>query len=69
MKTYRKKRKSLKRKKKTRRVKINKMKGGNLPMHSINSTPNFRAAWVGIPNPNQPSGFGWLDPTFLFPCK
>ena len=59
MKTYRKKRKSYKRKK-TRRVRFNKMRGGN---------PNFRASWVGIPNPNQPTGFGWLNQTFLFPCN
>ena len=68
MKTYRKRRKSHKRRK-TRRVRLNRMRGGNLPMHSINSTPNFRAAWVGIPNPDQPAGFGWLNQTFLFPCK
>lgn len=35
------------------------MKGGN----------KFVASWVGVPNKNDPTGFGWLNKSFLKPCN
>lgn len=35
------------------------MKGGN----------KFIASWVGVPNKNDPTGFGWLNKSFLKPCN
>ena len=30
---------------------------------------NFRTSWVGVANPQQPAGFGWLYKSFLQPCN
>ena len=30
---------------------------------------NFRTSWVGIPNIQQPTGFGWSYKSFLKPCN
>ena len=55
--------KKRKTKKHTRRTKkynkTKKYKGGS----------NFRAKWVGIPNPKQPTGFNWLDNNKFKPCN
>lgn len=46
--------------KRRKSIKTKKYKGGS----------GFRAKWVGIPNPREPTGFSWLNNnTMLRPCS
>ena len=63
--------------KKRRTKKSNKTKKSNNRTKKSNKTKKasykggsgIRAKWVGIPNPKEPTGFGWLNNKQFKPCS
>jgi len=36
---------------------------------SLRGGSNASVAWIGVANPEQPTGFGWLHQSFFKPCR
>ena len=54
---------------KTKKLNNRTKKSNKTKKASYKGGSGIRAKWVGIPNPKEPTGFGWLNNKQFKPCS